>query len=107
MKKHGYTENKNGAKMQPCRCYRKHNTKIYNFCYIHFLYHFYYYFSEPECSEIQLFSFFVLYLFTTPVMNEQARWKGGEKGQGIFDKDEGGDRGEEALMQLLERVLRI
>lgn len=40
------------------------------------------------------FSFFVLYLFTTPVMKEQARWKGEEKGQGkIFDKDEGWERG--------------
>lgn len=39
------------------------------------------------------FSFFVLYLFTTPVMKEQARWKGEEQGQGRYSTKMKGGRG--------------
>lgn len=56
---------------------------------------FYYFFSERQTWMLRnsTFSFFVLYLFTTPVMNEQARWKGERRCRGeIRQRWRGGER---------------
>lgn len=81
------------------------HTKINFINIIHFLYRFYYFKnSRLECFEIHFFIF--IYLFTSPVMKEHlrtARWRR-ERGRNSTKRGEGKER---ALMQLLERVLRI